>query len=77
MDLCVWFLSSSWHFFTDIYIPGTSVSFAVVGVSLLLIGIAFSLLSFITGFSIGSPGTYGSRGSKKVKVSSQRSKDDR
>ena len=71
-------MSSAWGFFTEVHIPGTSVSIAVVGISLLLIGMVFSLISLIAGFSIGAPSSsgYGSKGSKKVKVSKERINDE-
>lgn len=78
LDLCIWFLSSAWGFFTGITIPGTQVTLAVVSVGVLLISVAFHLLSLVIGFSVGGTGdSYGSRRSKNVKISDKRKHDDK
>lgn len=80
LDLCVWYMSSIWSFFTDINVPGTDLSIASIFVGILFISIAFGILSLVVGFPIGATSvtqSYGSKGSKKVKVSDVRKNDDK
>lgn len=78
LELCIWFLSSAWGFFTGVTIPGTEVTLAVVSTGLLLISIAFHLLSLVLGFHVGAPSdSYGSRHSKHTKISDERKHDEK
>ena len=78
LELCTWFLSSAWGFFTGVTIPGTQVTLAVVSAGLLLISVAFHLLSLVICFRVGGTGdSYGSRRSKHTKISEERKHDDK
>jgi hypothetical protein len=80
LELCIWFMSSTWEFFTQTYIPGTEVSVAVIFIGLLFTSVGFGLLSLVTGFPVGAGSitqAYGSSGSRKVKVSDARKNDTR
>lgn len=74
------FFSNAWKFF-QIDVPGTNFSFGVLAVGLLLVPVSLSFLSLALGFPVGSvdnvSATFGSKGSKKYKVSSAREKDVR
>ncbi len=78
LELCTWFLSSAWAFFTDITLPGTELTLAALFTGLLFISIVFRLLSLILGFNVGTPSdSYGSRRSKHTKISEERKHDDK
>ena len=67
-----------WEFFTKTYIPGLDISVAQLSIGVLLISICITLVGQALDISFGSSGQgYGSRGSKKVKVSKERRGDDR
>lgn len=74
------FISNAWKFF-QIDVPGTNFSFAVLAVGLLLVPISLSFLSLALGFPVGSvdhaTAAFGSKGSKKYKVSDARKNDVR
>lgn len=74
------FLRSSWHFFTQIDVPGLGFSFAVLAVGVALIPISLAFLSLILGFPIGTvrdAESLGSRASRHTKISDSRSADVR
>lgn len=75
------FLSNAWRIFSEIKIPGTEISFAVLFIGLALIPIGFQLLSIALGHSIGESDDdgsgYGTRSSKKAKISDERKNDVR
>ena len=75
------FLSNTWCLFRDTKIPGTEISFAVFFIGLALIPIGFQLLSIILGHNIGESDDdgsgYGTRSSKKAKISDERKNDVR
>lgn len=71
-------LEWSWEFFTKTYIPGTEITVAQLSIGLLLITIGFDWLSGALGMQFGGSGEdYGSRGSRKAKISQERRGDDR
>lgn len=76
-------LSNAWRFFTEVTIPGTSITFGVLAIGLAVIPIGFRFLSLMAGHNIGETGfdkevtDYGTRGSKKVKISNSRKNDVR
>lgn len=75
------FFSQTWKFFSDTMIPGTTISVGVLYLGMLIIPIAFSFISIITGHSIGESDSdsagFGSRSSKKTKISDKRKNDVR
>lgn len=48
------FISLAWRFFMEVEFPGTGLTFAQIGIGLLLIGVAFNVLSSILGTHISS-----------------------
>ncbi len=84
------FLSGSWRFFTQVDVPGTGFSFAVLLVGLAIVPISLSFLSLVLGFSVGTlsdaesiagrlhlPATYTSVGSSRYRISPGRQLDVR
>lgn len=75
------FLSNAWRIFSEIKIPGTEISFAVLFIGLALIPIGFQLLSIALGHNVGESDDdgsgYGTRSSKKAKISDERKNDVR
>ena len=47
------FLSLSWNFLMNTYIPGTEISFGVMFVGFVVISIGFRFLSLAVGYNIG------------------------
>lgn len=74
------FISNAWKFF-QVTVPGTNFTFAVLTVGLLLVPVSLSFLSLALGFPVGSAdnasASFGTRGSKKYKVSAARKNDVR
>lgn len=74
------FISNAWKFF-QVNVPGTNFSFAVLTIGLLLVPVSLSFLSFALGFPVGNvdsvSASFGTRGSRKYKVSSVRKNDVR
>lgn len=50
----VWFLSSSWDFFTEITVPGMSFTFAQLLVGLFLANLGLRFLFMMLGISVHS-----------------------
>ena len=48
------FISMAWRFFMEVEFPGTGLTFAQIGIGLLLVGVAFNILSSILGTHISS-----------------------
>ena len=75
------FLSNGWRFFTEVTIPGTSITFGVLAIGLAVIPIGFQFLSIVVGHNIGETGVsgsdYGTRTGKKAKISDKRKNDTR
>ena len=44
----------AWRFFMEVEFPGTGLTFAQIGIGLLLVGVAFNILSSILGTHISS-----------------------
>lgn len=55
VEFIVWFLSSSWDFFTEITVPGFDFSFAALLVGLFLANLGLRFLFMMLGIGI-SPG---------------------
>lgn len=74
------FISNAWKFF-QVNVPGTNFSFAVLTIGLLLVPVSLSFLSLALGFPVGNvdsvSASFGTRGSRKYKVSSVRKNDVR
>lgn len=74
-------LGGGWKFFTNTTIPGTDFSFAMLLVALVCVAVGFRFLSIALGFSVGNIGSpladYGTRASRKYRISSGRMADDR
>ncbi len=74
------FISNAWKFF-QVNVPGTNFSFAVLTIGLLLVPVSLSFLSLALGFPVGNvdsaSASFGTRGSKKYKVSAARKNDVR
>ena len=74
-------LSNAWRFFTEVTIPGTSITFGVLAIGLAVIPIGFQFLSIMVGHNIGETGApgsdYGTRTGKKAKISDKRKNDTR
>lgn len=48
------FLELAWRFFMEVEFPGTGLTFAQLGIGLLLISVAFTILSSVLGAHINS-----------------------
>lgn len=78
------FLSGAWHFFTDVTIPGTNITFAVMALGLAIVPIGFQFLSLMAGHNIGETGEVGGENyghwthkGKNAKISANRKNDVR
>ena len=77
------FLSMTWTFLMNTYIPGTDIAFGVMFVGIAMIGIGFRFLSLAIGHSIGEIGgvsgmaSYGSSGSNRYRITDGRKNDVR
>ena len=71
---------NAWSFFTSTTVPGTNMTMATLCIGLAVIPIGFRVLSVIIGFNVGEPNDtagYGTRSSKKTKISDERKNDVR
>lgn len=48
------FISLAWRFFMEVEFPGTGLTFAQIGIGLVLLSVAFNVLSSILGTHISS-----------------------
>lgn len=74
--ISAWF-SMTWNVFTSATVPGLDISFATLSISLLLISGGFTVLGIVLNRDFSSGQSYGSSGSKKIKVSKERRGDTR
>ena len=71
-------LSGSWQILVKTQVPGLGFSFAMLYVTLALVSIGFLFLSLALGFNVGHmTDSYGTRSSRKAKISDERKNDTR
>lgn len=72
-------LSGSWQILVKTQVPGLGFSYAMLLVTLALVPIGFNFLSLALGFNVGhlTSDSYGTRSSKKTKISDSRKNDTR
>lgn len=72
-------LSGGWKLLTETTVPGTDFSFGMLLVMLACVPIGFRLLSVALGFNVGHISSpvqdYGTKGSKRYRVSAARKND--
>lgn len=72
-------LSGGWQFFVKTQVPGLGFSYGMLLITLALVSVGFNFLSIALGFSVGhlTSDSYGTRSSKKAKISDARKNDTR
>lgn len=72
-------LSGGWQILAKTQVPGLGFSYAMLLVTLALVPIGFNFLSIALGFSVGhlTSDSYGTRSSRKTKISDSRKNDTR
>ena len=71
-------LSGGWQILAKTQVPGLGFSFAMLYVTLALVPIGFTFLSLALGFNLGhATDSYGTRSSRKTKISDSRKNDVR
>lgn len=72
-----WFFASSWAFFEGVTVPGLTISFADFFIGMAMVGFLLKFLSFVFGFTLGPGLGRADRSGKRVRINSQRAKDER
>ena len=54
IQFITWFLSASWDFFTEIYVPGFNFTFAALFIGIFLANLGLRFLFMMLGINIGS-----------------------
>lgn len=72
-------LTGGWQLLAKTEVPGLGFSYAMLFVTLALVPIGFAFLSLALGFNVGhlTSDSYGTRSSRKTKISDSRKNDTR